>query len=233
MGNNTEGSSLDHLENLTTKADALCDELTKLTGEDSKDSKIRKGIVSKARSTLLGAKVTTKYLQILDGVTFEPVLSYKVSSSEYPDEVLKASQIGMKVCNVLQNLSFLSKTAALIGYPIPDISEAAGMAKTFLSEIGKSHDEAEFVTSLNSDGGGFENAAELDEFKTFLDSLVTKGKLRFFRNEAVDKGEEMRKKSWEDVMMQTYFKLDGSNDSHVTWIDKENSGIVENYRSSS
>jgi len=43
----------------------------------------------------------------------------------------------------------------------------------------------------------------------------------------------MRKKSWEDVMMQTYFKPDGSNVSHVTWIDKENSGIVENYRSSS
>lgn len=124
-GNNTEGTSLDNAENLTSKANALCDELKKLTGEDFKDSKISQGIVSKVRSTFLGARVTIMYLQILDGVTFEPVLSYKVSRKEYPENVQKASQTGSKICNILQNLSFISKTAALMGYPIPDISKAA------------------------------------------------------------------------------------------------------------
>lgn len=107
------------------------------------------------------------------------------------------------------------------------------MAKTCLSEIEKSHEEAKYITSLNSDGGGFANVSELHKFKIFLDSLATKGKLRFCRNDEVHKGDETRKESWENVMMATYFNTDDSDESPVTWIDKRNSDKLENYRSSS
>jgi len=227
--------SLEYAASLASKAKMLCEEAEILMGDDIsknfKDSKVMKGFMSKVRTKVLGEMSTDLYLQILDGVTFEPVLSYKVHRKEYPKQVESASKAGVKICNVLQNLSFISKIASIMGYPIPDISKALGMAESFLTGIVNSGEAAEYITSLNFDGGGFENVAELDTFKTFLDNLVKNGKLRFCRDHVVCRKSEESKESWESVMMQKYFKTD-DDDTFVTWIDRENSDKLENYKKS-
>jgi len=196
--------------------------------------KLNKLIVDKDYSETIKYSVAQKeviYLQILCGLTFKPVLSYKVIKSQYPEWAKRAADKGATICNTLQNLSFVWKTVAILGkvatgMSIPDPEDALKKTQDFLSSIQDSSSSAQFINKLDRNGGGFENAQDMHDFKTFLDNLEKKGNLRHCQDKK-SKGGKAIDDSWKNVMIQKYIVHNDEN--IVTWVSKANTDAIYRY----
>ena len=187
-----------------------------------KEGKIKRFSL-KCCSLFVNKKRKKIYLQLLDGRTFLPVVSYEIEVIEHSKNIKKFAKIGADMVAIGIKASIVwnigGKIAFAFGIPVPSLKkEELEKIQSFLKEINKKGTESKFQ-SINKEGGGVKSDVELNAFGDYLEQLDAGGNMCHLLNE-VDHAklkETKPDRKWNDglekeiVMLETGKKV-------VTWI---------------
>lgn len=198
-------SSIDRAQNLHDRAVALLKERT---------VQVKKVAIKVLIKKVLGLRRETKYLQLLCGWTFEPVVSYQFHVDMYPEKVKKFAQMGAKLSTVALKATFVYNTASqvalMFGYPLPLIPDE--MVKKANELLIKVCESSPFEELKDTEGDGC-SLEELSIFGKFLDELERDKKM----TQWFDKRNDLEKRSWRDALKPELVELEGNN-KQITYV---------------
>jgi len=167
---------------------------------------------------LSSGKTEVVYLQLLCGLTLQPLVSYKIETAKYLMQIEQFAEIGAQLCAVGVKVAMLwivaGGMAKAFGYPIPTLPrEVVNNVKNFLDEVNKS---SPFEGLKDYKKSGFDLNNQLNDFKKFVEALERNGKmchcLEEFDNEA------LKSRTWQ-FALKKYVLPDLANyEKQVTFI---------------
>ena len=162
---------------------------------DSLNNKETATALRKGWQLISGKTTEVVYLQLLCGLTLQPLVSYKIATTTYREEIKKFAEIGAKVCVVGVTVATLWNVAGgfakAFGYHIPNLpGDVVLKAKNFLDEVNKSSPVEGLKEYKKS---GF-NLNQMKEFKEFVEDLESKGMMRHCLQECDKKA--LKSRTW-------------------------------------
>ena len=137
------------------------------------------GIALRKGRRLSSGKTEVVYLQLLCGLTLQPLVSYKIETAKYRMQIEQFAEIGAQLCAVGVKVAMLwivaGGMAKAFGYPIPTLpGEVVNNVKNFLDEVNKSSPVEGLKDYKKS---GFDLNNQLNDLKKFVEALERNGKM--------------------------------------------------------
>eukprot|EP00554_Chaetoceros_debilis_P010527 CAMPEP_0194109734 /NCGR_PEP_ID=MMETSP0150-20130528/9155_1 /TAXON_ID=122233 /ORGANISM="Chaetoceros debilis, Strain MM31A-1" /LENGTH=573 /DNA_ID=CAMNT_0038798753 /DNA_START=69 /DNA_END=1790 /DNA_ORIENTATION=+ len=166
-------------------------------------SHLKKSFLSK-----LGIKKKNAYLQLLDGISFQPIMTYKVETSELSRNMQKIVKVGADLCTIGIKASVLwnatGTIASAFGIPVEMMNkEQIEKIRSFLVKV--------------KEGNPLDPGDDIANFGTYLKELDGKSKVCHFLDNV--KEDEVKEKKWSDALRKATVRTQ-SGKTQLTWIDK-------------
>lgn len=171
-----------------------------------------------------GSNKDTKYVVVQSGLTFKPVIAYKVDDVKYNEKIENAAKVCTKVCAVGLKVSMLWNTGAnitrMFGYPLPNISDnVLRKANDFFKKVNSSSQVADFM----KEGEGGLDIQELEDFGNLLKDLEEDNKVCFYLGNEDKK--ECSGKKWSGALIRSVLQMKGGKRT-ISYISKDEAGKV-------
>eukprot|EP01083_Nonionella_stella_P277788 944529_1 len=166
-------------------------------------------------------KTENIYLQLLDGISFLPVVTYKIEVVNHSEKEKKYAQLAANMCTVGIKASIIWNTAGSIasafGVPVIKIpKEQLEGIQTLLKKVSIGDNAPSNFTRMEN--GGLKSGNDFDEFEAYLKELDENNQMCKIYDELEDETIGM-KKTWGNFLTQKITKDEDGND-RIIWVGK-------------
>eukprot|EP01083_Nonionella_stella_P277786 944527_1 len=171
-------------------------------------------------------KTENIYLQLLDGISFLPVVTYKIEVVNHSEKEKKYAQLAANMCTVGIKASIVWNTAGNIasafGVPVIQIpkKQLEGI-KALLDEVIKVDEKRSKFMKIED--GGLKSGADFDEFKAYLKELDNNNQMCKIFDKPVDETIDTNK-TWRNFLQRKVVK-DKDGKDRIIWVDNRKERI--------
>jgi hypothetical protein len=182
----------------------------------------KKGLKERLKKAFKSKKTENVYLQLLDGISFLPVLTYKIEVNNYTEKERRYAQLAADMCTVGIKVAIVLNTAGMIasafGIPMINIpkKQLEGI-KTLLEQV--TSDKGISPEFTGAQNGGLKSGSGLADFRCYLEQLDKNNQICRYNDKPMVES-EVKDKTWENYLCPNVVK-DENGEDRITWVDNK------------